>query len=112
MNESPMSQSFELSHNFIMYLFCVVFSIHRSKVQDYIRFHEDKEKGQGSHAPSRAPSLFTSAGGASTGGAAGGSGTMRMGGAAGGVMSGSHILVSLLRLRQCCGHLSLLKEVQ
>ncbi|XP_033633463.1 transcription termination factor 2-like [Asterias rubens] len=87
-----------------------VFGDSKSKVQDYIRFHEDKEKGQGSHAPSRAPSLFTSAGGASTGGAAGGSGTMRMGGAAGGVMSGSHILVSLLRLRQCCGHLSLLKE--
>ncbi|XP_022098307.1 transcription termination factor 2-like [Acanthaster planci] len=87
----------------------------RSKVQNYIRFHEGKEKAQGSGVTSKTPALFTSTGSASvaTGRAPGGA----AGGAVRGTaqdqeqrMHASHILVLLLRLRQCCGHLSLLKE--
>jgi transcription termination factor 2 len=84
---------------------CIVFI--RSVMKDYLRRHEDKELGrnmdrQPSINPFRDPLEADPAGGQRSG----------VAGEASGRSSGQMILVMLLRLRQCCCHLSLMKAVR
>ncbi|XP_030841222.1 transcription termination factor 2 [Strongylocentrotus purpuratus] len=84
-----------------------LFQQSRSTVKAYINWHEGK--GQGGAAPTVQvhPSMASTGGG----GIAGQVMEQAAGAAPGGKVSASYILVILLRLRQCCGHLSLLKEL-
>ncbi|XP_064597391.1 transcription termination factor 2-like [Liolophura sinensis] len=81
-----------------------VYAQSQSKFKDYLKRHAEKNGGDQYLNDTAPASLggrnpFMDKPGASTGPVLGQKGT-----------GGTHILVSLLRLRQCCGHLSLLKE--
>ena len=98
----------------------------RSTVQDYIKRHEDKEHGvdnrtslgaklnpltelfsSENHMSGRSTALNTSGSRSATqsGSGSGQSETSAK-------STGSQILVLMLRLRQCCSHLSLMKQVE
>lgn len=81
-----------------------VYAQSQSKFKDYLKRHAEKNGGEQYLNDTAPASLggrnpFMDKPGASGGPVLGQKGT-----------GGTHILVSLLRLRQCCGHLSLLKE--
>ncbi|XP_041476490.1 transcription termination factor 2-like isoform X1 [Lytechinus variegatus] len=85
-----------------------LFTQSRSTVKAYINWHEGK--GQGGAAPT-IPVRPSPASVGANGGVASQVMDQAAGAAPGGKVSASYILVILLRLRQCCGHLSLLKEL-
>ena len=76
-------------------------------MKDYLRRHEDKELGR-STGPQPSINPFRDRTGVDP---VGGGGSGLAGGDTG-RSSGQMILVMLLRLRQCCCHLSLMKEVR
>lgn len=77
-------------------------------MKDYLRRHEDKELGR-TTGPQPSINPFRDRTEGDTPGS--GPGTVLPGGDSG-RSSGQMILVMLLRLRQCCCHLSLMKEVR
>ena len=90
-----------------MWWHCSLILCFRSVMKDYLRRHEDKELGR-STGPQPSINPFRDRTGVDPV-EGGGSG---LAGGDTGRSSGQMILVMLLRLRQCCCHLSLMKEVQ
>lgn len=93
------------SHGQYLFL-CIVHSF-RSVMKDYLKRHEDKELGR-TTGPQPSINPFRDR----TEGDTPGSFGMVLPGGDSGRSSGQMILVMLLRLRQCCCHLSLMKEVR
>ena len=106
----------------------IVYTYHRSQVKDYIKMHQDKQDGiptSSYHGNTETTSITNTF---SAHGTAASSQSMTLGNSSqqqvttvrkeGGnelptppKMNATTILVMLLRLRQCCGHLSLMKQV-
>lgn len=92
-----------------------LFKISRGKVQEYINYQEDKKEGYiyGNHSTAFSNAFMNHGASSSTAvvSSTASEKSQNEQSAPSGRMNASQILVMLLRLRQCCTHLSLLKEI-
>ena len=89
-----------------------LFLTHRSVLKEYLRKHDEKELAKDDLKPTTNPFMEKSA--VSQSGAGDGyprGADLNQPSGQNGNVRGQQILVMLLRLRQCCSHLSLMKDV-